>query len=187
MKTIAQIACFLTAAASIPLPAATIGLSFSSNLVGAGNDFTVTVRVTDLAGDSLTGFGMNPFISDPAKVAFLGATVNAAFNDDSGAFGGNPAIAADAFPPISMAPITLATLTFRVLQTGTANVGVSSNLNDPSQGLFLLNAIQDLSSSAAINVVAPEPSTTGLLALGLGAWFARSRRRRRGVRDQERF
>ena len=153
MKRIAQIALLLTVAASMQMPAATIGLSFSSNIVSAGGTFTLAVRVTNLAGDSLVDFGMNPFISDPSKVAFLGATVDAALNDDSGFFGGNPAIAGDAFPPIDTAPITLATLTFRALLPGTANVGVSSDLADPNQGLFLLGAVQDLSSAAAVSIV----------------------------------
>lgn len=185
MKPIAQIALLLTATATIPLPAATIGLSLSSNIVGAGSNFTLAVRVTDLASDSLVAFGMNPFISDSSKVAFLSAVVDPAFNDDSGFFGGNPAIAGDAFPPIGTAPVTLATLTFRVLQAGAVNVGVSSNLTDPNQGLFLLGGVQDLSTSAAVNVVAPDPSTATLLILGLGVCYARFQKCRR-ERDQDR-
>jgi hypothetical protein len=157
----------LVAAVALPLPAATVALSFSSNPVEPGQTFTMNVTVVDLAGDAITGFGMDPYISDLSIAAFLGATVGPLFNDDSGFFGGDPLIAGDAFPFPDTAPILLATLSFQALQQGTVRLGVSTDLANVNEGLFLLSGdIQDISMSQSIDSV-PEPSVAALMGLGL--------------------
>jgi hypothetical protein len=169
-------------AAGASARAATVELQLSSATVVAGNTFTLDVRAINLGASTVVTFGMNPYTSDPAKVSFVSAVVDPLFFDDSGFFGGNPAIAGDTFPPAGPGPITLATLTFRALQVGTVSVGVTSDLADPNQGLGLngpapdfLPSTVDLTSFALVQVV-PEPSTVALLLAGIGAlWICRPR------------
>ena len=179
MKRTTVLALTFAALAAIPAHANLVTLSFSPGPVYIGNTFTMTVSATDLGGDSFSAFGMNPFISDPTSALFLGAVVNPALNDDSAFFGGNPAIAGDAFPPISTVPIELATLTFQALKAGPVTIGVTSDLSDPNQGLFLLNSVQDLTASQGINLV-PEPTMLVPLVLLLGGVCFGFRRRRSG-------
>jgi len=174
MKRTLAFALFLVAAMALPLPAATVALSFSSNPVEPGQTFTMNVTVIDLAGDAITGFGMDPYISDLSIAAFLGATVGPLFNDDAGFFFGDPAIAGDApvFPATlfpDTPPILLATLSFQALQPGTVRLGITTDLNasNASEGLFLLSGdIQDISMSQSMDFV-PEPSLMGLVGFGL--------------------
>jgi hypothetical protein len=125
---------------------------------------------------------MNPFISDSAKMSFVNAIVDPLFFDDSGFFGGNPAIAGDTFPSAGPGPITLATLTFLALKAGPVSIGVTRNLADPNQGLGLNGpapdfapSTVDLTSSRLVQVI-PEPSTFALMRAGVGAIWIRRRR-----------
>ncbi len=176
----------LAAVSAALLPAATISLQFSSNQVTLGDNFTVTVNATNVfAGrpeDMLLAFGLNPFISLPGNVIFLGASVGPRFADDSGSFLGT-AVAGDVFPGLGagdfVEPLTLATLTFRAIGSGFVDVGVVSDTSDLNQGLaFLADSNNvELTASGTIQVV-PEPAVAWLLAPGLGALLLMRRRRR---------
>jgi hypothetical protein len=176
------ITALLTAVVVLSLPAATIALQYSPDPVSLGDTFTVTVNVTDVfadrSGDVLFGFGLTPTISDPSKVTFIGGTVNSLFIDTSS--GG--IISGSAIPPLAFSdfsePLTLAILTFQTIGSGYVDVGVSSDLRDPNQGLvYFLTDTLDLTTSGTIDVV-PEPAAAFLIVPSLAALLLAARRRR---------
>jgi hypothetical protein len=174
----------LTAAVAGGVEAATINLSFSSQTVGVGGTFTVTVGVTnvfaaplDPDNDVVVFFGGNSFVGDGTVVEFVSATNNGLLFDTQD-FGGTPQFAGFTLDLGGLGqgqftePLNLVTLTFRALALGTTNVGVESDLGDPNQGLqystLAGSEAIDLDQVGRVDVVVPEPATLLLLALPLG-------------------
>ncbi len=132
------LACLL-GAATLCLPAAAqalvMALNPSSHVVNPGNSFTVQVTASQVfdgldPADEVLSFGFDVTLSDPAVAAFTGATVAAAFDDDSSSLPGAD-VAGSAFPGLTEGPMLLATLTFQAGEPGVVELGIAAELSDP--------------------------------------------------------
>ncbi len=154
--------------------AATILLTPSNASPEVGSVFTVSLEVTGNTGEIL-GFGFDSQVSTPA-IIFQGLAIDPFFGSDLGLQPGTQ-VSAFAFPGATGSKFTLVTFSFLANSVGSSEFSVISDLSDPNEGLFDLNAptATDLSRQIIINVQAvtdvPEPSTFGLAVLGIAAVF----------------
>ena len=174
------------AASVLPAEATTITLNTPGS-VTAGSSFDVTVQISDVfqthPGDALAAFGFNVVVGNSSIFSYTGETIGPLFDDFSGIFGASPQVAGIATAIFLAAgdftePLTLATLHFTALTSGSASIGISTDLSDPNQGLFystagadaLNGSVRVVSAAAAV----PEPASFLLGGLGLvGLWWFR--------------
>lgn len=169
----------IPAAAIMPLPnePTFLPLLQTSGVIHTGDHFDIEVIAFSLMANTspdelVLGFGFNTQLDGTGAAQFLGSSINPAFTDLSNQEGVNLAAAGLAFPALSsieLEPvISLAVLHFQAVTAGDLNIAISSDLNDPNQGLIFLNqaplAIQ-ASYSLAITSV---PLPSGLLLFGTG-------------------
>ena len=177
----------LACAAAAPAQASSISLDFTSP-VAVGSSFDVVVQANDVFDardplDTLLGFGFNVTVGNPAVVHYVDETIGPLFIDATN-LPFTPMVLGIATNPLGISPgdvtgaLTLATLHFTALSSGTTDIGVTWDSNDPNQGLaFLFLPNDPISDSAAVTAQVPEPATLALLGSGLAVAF-RSRRRR---------
>ena len=177
------------AAAVLPARATTILLNTPSS-PAPGSSFDVTVQLTGVfdthPGDALAAFGFDIVIGSPASVSYTGETIGALFTDASGLFGPSPEVAGFATAGFLQAgdftePLTLATLHFQAGAPGFSSIGITTDLEDPNQGLLYLTAGADpLDASTTVTVAAtttPEPGTAVFGGLALASlWLYRRHR-----------
>lgn len=183
-----SLATLALAATVLPAGAATITLDTPAS-TASGSSFDVTVQVTGVfdthAGDALAAFGFDIVIGDPSSVSYTGETIGALFTDVSGVFGPSPQVAGVATAGFLEAvdftePLTLAILHFQAGAPGSSSIGITTDLDDPNQGLIYLTAGADpLDASTRVTVseaATPEPGTMILGGLALASlWFCRRR------------
>lgn len=149
-----------------------------------GQAFNVTVDATnvfagkDPATDALIGYGFTVSVGDPAVLSFDGETAGPLALDFTGQDG--PVVGGTFLflaPGDFTEPLTLATLHFTALSSGTSSIAISSDLSDLSQGLAFFSASDNISAQANI-VVSPEPGTMLLVLSGLAGCIGAIRVRR---------
>ena len=169
---------FVCLLGAISAPAATVVMTPATLNPAAGSVFTVDVTLTGNP-DEVVAFGFNA-TSGPL-VSFQGATLNSFFSPFPGPTGLD--VAAFQFPGATASTVALATLRFLAGPTpGIVNVGITSDLSDPNQGLYFLDPALpalDVTSSVSVSITGttvPEPSTFLLLSTaGAGLWLLRRR------------
>jgi hypothetical protein len=162
-------------------------ISFSPSSGAQTGVFTVDVNVTDLfagrdpATDGIISYGFNIGISDPAVLAFQGASSGSLF-DAATTEPGTDVFAASSgfgiFSPVSE-PLLLATLRFDALKTGFVNVTISSDLANPFQGLQYVNTPFQAAIAGQLSfslVAVPEPCTLGIAGFALAGIIGIRRR-----------
>jgi len=176
MKTFLSFVCLLGAASA---PAATVVLTPSTLNPTTGSTFTVDVTLTGNP-DEVVGFGFNS--SSGPLVSFQSATLNPFFSPFPGPTGLD--VAAFQFPGATTSTVSLATLRFLAGPApGVVNVGITSDLSDPNQGLYFLDlALPPLNVTSSVSVSisgvpvtgVPEPGTLVLLSTATaGLWLLR--------------
>ena len=158
----------------------TVSLTLENPVIYVGMPFKVKVTVDGVVDcDEVTAFGFTVDF-EPAAFTYDEATVDPAFEDVSLLL--PPDGVAGLLPFPGPGPhgdnILLASLTFTPLDTGSFDLGIVSDLDDPNQGLFTLLYPQlDMSQSIAVNVnPVPEPTTIALVSAGLAGLAALRRR-----------
>jgi|GEM_PF-2815973 len=146
--------------------------------VYVGGDLQINVIVDgvtdfDILGlDEVVAFGFD-LDYDPSKFTHLDTTVNSSFFlDDSSIFDNTDV--AGSVPILIPGPngnsILLATMSFIALIQGDYNIGITSDVFDPNEGLItVLNPFVDMTMTTTINVAVapvPEPATFFLCAIG---------------------
>lgn len=156
--------------------ASTVLLTPSTTQINVGDTFTVDVVFSSaLAGiispDELLAFGFNAGVS--SQLSLVGSSVASPFDDTSASLG--LSAAGLAFPGISVDGSTpdfvLASFTFQALTAGLANFSVSSDLNDPNQGLFLLGPDTAIAITGSLDLTVaavPVPAAFWLFLSGAG-------------------
>jgi PEP-CTERM motif len=193
MKRILLLVAIAVATLTFGSTASAATITFDSPSVVSGGSFDVVVEASDLfAGrdpktDGILGFGFNVDVSDPAKLAFTGATSGPLFDAVTTQPGTDVFAAASGLAIFSGTPepIVLATLHFNVLAPGTSNILITSDLSNLFQGLQYFNepfaeAIAGTLPVTAAATTVPEPTT--LLLSGIGLIGMASLRRLRRVR-----
>jgi hypothetical protein len=181
------------AACTLPAHAETITLNVADT-VNAGSPFDVLVQVNGLfdgrtPDDTLLAYGFNVTVGNSSIFNYTGETAGTLF-DDLSIPGGNPMVAGIAQSLFGVGPsdftglLTLATLHFDGLGTGTTTIGVTWDSSDLNQGLVYFDlpygGIE--ASKTVTSESVPEPSSTVMSATGL-AFLAFAGRRfcRRGL------
>jgi hypothetical protein len=171
---------------ALPAEASTISLTPASPPI-SGSTFDVLVQVTNLFSgrapdDTLLAYGFDVNIGNSSIFNFLGETPGPLF-DDLPIFGGIPMVAGIATSPLGIGPsdftdpLTLATLHFTALKSGTTSISVTWDSSDPNQGLVYFDLpYGPISGSVSITAV-PEPSTLFLFAPAAVLLFLCHRRR----------
>jgi hypothetical protein len=161
------------------LNASVLTLLPSSATPMVGQTFTIDFEVTGNTNEIL-GFGLDYSVSTPT-IVFQGFTINPFFGPDLGL--GEPQISAITFPGATASTVSLVSFSFLANAPGSSVFQVTSNLNDPNQGLFLLDGpTADLGQRVQIDVQAavPEPGNFSLAGLFGGLLLIAVRRRRVG-------
>ncbi len=159
------------------LDASVLTLVPSSATPMAGQTFTIDFQVTGNT-DEILGFGLDYSVSTPS-IVFQGFTIDPFFGADLGL--GEPQISAITFPGATAPSVSLVSFSFLASAVGPSVFQVTSDLNDPNQGLFLLEGpAVDLGQQVTINVqsAVPEPGTFSLAGLVGGLFLIAVRRRR---------
>jgi hypothetical protein len=165
--------------AAFHLDASVLTLVPSSATPIAGQTFTIDFEVTGNT-DEILGFGLDYSASTPS-IVFQGFTINPFFGGDLGL--GDPQISAITFPGATASSVNLVSFSFLASAAGQSVFQVTSDLNDPNQGLFLLNGPPvDLDQQVTIRVQSsvPEPGTLSLAGLAAGLFLVAVRRWRAG-------
>lgn len=173
----------MLAAFGLPASAATISFTAPAAANGA---FDVIVQASDLfAGrdplsDGIISYGFNVDVSNPALLTFNGADSGPLFDSattepDTLVFGA--ASGFGIFPPVTE-PLTLATLHFTRIGTGTVGITIGSDLSNPFQGLQFFNEPFAESIAGTLSIAdVPEPGTLAVAAIGFAALGIFRRRR----------
>ena len=166
------------AACTLPAHAETITLNVADT-VTAGSPFDVLVQVNGLfdgrtPDDTLLAYGFNVTAGNSSIFNYTGETAGPLF-DDLSIPGGNPMVAGIAQnlfgvgPSDFTGPLTLATLHFDTLGTGTTTIGVTWDSSDLNQGLVYFDlpygGIE--ASKTVTSESVPEPSSILMSATGL--------------------
>lgn len=167
------------AACTLPAHAETITLNVADT-VTAGSPFDVLVQVNGLfdgwtPDDTLLAYGFNVTVPNSSIFNYAGETAGPLF-DDLLIPGGNPMVAGIAQnlfgvgPADFIGPLTLATLHFDALETGTTTIGVTWDSSDLNPGLayFDLTSGGIEASKTATSESVPEPSSILMSATALG-------------------
>lgn len=157
---------FGMAANCIAAPIITLSPSYSK--VETGESFTVNVLLGGIqASDALLAFGFD--VSNMSELSYNGATIGAAFSDDSSAFSSTD-VAGSAFPPVFGDNILLSTLAFTAGSVeGVWGISVLTDLEFRfSEGLFTEYDIYDVAGSTSIEVVSQVPLPAALWLFGSG-------------------
>lgn len=175
------LACLLFSAIEFAWAAPTIDLQVSDSTLTVGEDFSISVLVSNIEStDQLLAFGFD-VAADPL-FSFLGGAINTAIFTDDSIFFPTTDVAGSAFPAISGDNILLATLSFKAVSAGTASIGIFADAADFGlyEGLFTENSIFAISNVKNLNVSpVPEPETWGMLLSGLGLVVFAARRKKR--------
>jgi hypothetical protein len=170
-----------------PARGATITLVAPATVAGP---FDVVVNATDVFAaphdtDFLLAYGFD-ISYDNSVLAYLGETPGALFTDLSG----NPGIGAQVAgvaaaillgPGDFTEPLTLATLHFGLVGTGTTSISISGDIANPDQGLVYLGGSDPISARTSLDASAtPEPGAMLLAGAGLGALLLKKRLAARG-------
>jgi len=147
-----------------------LALQQTSGFTHIGDIFDIEVlALVPLANASpdelVLGFGFNAQVGGTGAAQFLGSSINPLFTDISTQEGVNLAAAGLAFPGLGLdevgSLISLAVLHFQAISEGNLNIAITSDLNDPNQGLIYLTqatlAIQ-ANTTFAITAVPLPPS-----------------------------
>lgn len=181
-------AALLIAVLALPLPFGvgaipTVELSIGDSDIGVDESFDMDVFVdgVDLL-DEVFAFGFD--LDLPASWSLTGAQIGPAFDyDDSTLFPGT--FVAGSVDFLNTGPngddILLATLTFTGSVAGTFNLGITSDLLDPNEGLFTIIGTYDLTQDAQVVInprgSAPLPGSAWLLAAGIAALIGIAQKR----------
>ncbi len=160
-------------------PAGAATISFSTPGIVSGG-FDVVVEATNVfdgrtPDDFLLSYGFNVGVSDSTKLSFLGATSGPMF-DVAQSLPGTDVFALATgqhcvgIEPGIGEPLILATLHFATLGSGAANIIITSDFSNLSQGLQFLNApfAESIAGTIPVTVAAPVPEPATLLLSGLG-------------------
>src|SRR5262249_27440873 len=142
--------------------------------VNAGSSFDVLVQATNVFDgrdplDTLLAYGFNVTIGNTAIAQYTGETPGALF-DDLSVFGGTPMVAGIASSLLGVGPgdfsgpLTLATLHFNALTSGTTSIGVTWDSSDLNQGLVFFDLPYGAIDASTNITAVPEPETLMLLA-----------------------
>jgi hypothetical protein len=179
MKRLFLLGAAVLAISVSPAAASTVSFTFPSVVNGP---FDVVVKAQNLftgrdtTTDIIISYGFNVTVGDPSIVSFLSATSGPLFDPATSEPGTRVFAAASGqhgfgIEPGVVEPLTLATLHFSVLRSGTANILISSDLSNPFQGLQFLNApFQEPIAgtiSATATATAPVPEPGALLLSGI--------------------
>ncbi len=166
-------------------------LQQTSGFTHIGDDFDIEVLAlvpfANASPDELVlGFGFNTQLGGTGAAQFLSSSINPLFTDISTQDGVNLAAAGLAFPGLGSndvgSLISLAVLHFQAISAGNLNITITSDLNDPNQGLIYLTqapwAIQANTTFAITAIPLPPSALLFFSALS----FASVIRRKAGMR-----
>ncbi len=176
----------LTTAIVLPSEPTFWALQQTSNFTYIGDNFDIEVlALMPLANASpderVLGFGFNAQVGGTGAAQFLGSSINPLFNDISTQDGVNLAAAGLAFPGLGFdevgSLISLAVLHFQAISAGNLNIAITSDLNDPNQGLIYLTqapwAIQANTTFAITTVPLPSSALLFFSALSFASVIRR--------------
>ena len=188
IKRIICLLSFALAATAVPAEASSISLALIGP-VSPGSSLDIAVQANDVfAGrapdDVLLGYGFNVTIGNASVVQYLSETAGPLFDDLGLASPAAAGIATNILgvsPGDFVGPLTLATLHFKTIGSGTSNIGVTWDASDLNQGLVYLGlpyGAIEASTSVTAAAAVPEPATVIMLTSGLVA-LAGARRRKK--------
>jgi hypothetical protein len=173
----------ITAAFAVTASAATITVLPNPVTVGS----QVTLELNQLIGedDFATAYGFNLGI-DNGLLSLVSVTIDPAWVPGTPVEGDPMQVGtSDNFLGVAGPNIHLATFVYTALAAGVTRFSITSNPgpNNLNDGLYTLNNEGALNLSTFVDVTVqdvsgvPEPSTLGMMLLGVGALAARRRRR----------